>query len=115
MPATPWELLPEESIQKSVTRKTTYPQEAGSYGPVFYWDLSPCRTVLTFRAHGLTETELDTYRTAIRTRNQLLTVTDSHGRSWTGYPLSVAPAPIEGVELDDGENFTLQMEIPEDD
>lgn len=102
-----WELLPEEQISKSLSRKTTYPEDADSYGEVFFYDLSPPREVLTFKGHGLTDGEVDTYRTAIRARNGSLTLTDSHGRSHTGRPVSLAIPALEGLAYYD---VTLQLE-----
>lgn len=107
-----WELLPEESVSKSLARKTTYPTGADAYGEVFFYDLSAPRRIVTLKGHGLTDSDLAPYLTAINARNGTLTVTDSHGRSHTGVPVSLTWPTLEGLKEDSEpyNDVTLQLE-----
>lgn len=93
-----WELIPDTTITWDVPYQHNLPSSAGTYGDRIENDLTSPVYSYTFRARGMTLTEVQAVISA-RSRGTPYVVTDYKGRTYSGTLLSVAYSPIGGTTL----------------
>lgn len=94
-----WELMASGTLSHDSTIIQCLPSDDVNYGPEYVFDLVPPAEVWTFNATpGLTRQQRDDLITAAKTRNAVVTLTDSTGQDYTGRITSASWEGQEGSE-----------------
>lgn len=93
-----WELIPDTSISWDVPSQQNLPPSAGSYGDRNDIDMNPPVRSVSFRARGLTLSDVDSL-IASRTRGVAYSVTDYKGRAYSGTLLAISYSVLPGTVL----------------
>lgn len=102
-----WELQSSGTISHDSTVLKTLPTTANEYGPEYVYDISAPEETITLNATpGFTLDELTRCKTAARTRNAVVTCTDSTGTTHTGRITALSWEVIAGTAY-----YTVSMTL----